>query len=541
MTSSGRRRGGIIAFFCAAVVAVVFAAAAAGDGDPQPVDFAHNVTNAPAPVAGAVFGNGPAVKTGSAICTTPRQTTPNVNTDCETSSAGPGPHNETSIAINPTDEDNLIGGANDYQLGINPGGHVSESVLSRAHVSFDGGHTWSMYPVFSNSAYQATGDPAVAFDDAGRAYYGTLGFRFVGPANAQNPDVLVSTSADEGRTWTVHRIAQGSGNEGSVGDLLDKEYVTAWGNGNAIVTYGDFRLGHKGSFGSAVIYSSVTHDGGNSWSTPQAISTPDNEAFVSVPVHTNDGRVFVAYLNTVDNTTGRDDYRVVEVSPATGAQIAGPFTVSHVIDGVDDYPFALGSPTYHDSIFRTWAAGNITSDPTTPGHLAVVWSDMRDGPATDQDPYATETNSDVIVSQSFDYGRTWSTPPTAIALDGDQWMPWGAYDPNGLLRIGTFDRSGDTANHTYNYSLATETAPGSLAFDVAPVTTERSQPTRDDRWFAATLNDAFPFATSFIGDYSNIAVFSDGSVASYWTDLRNTVSFGGRSGHGEDAYFARTP
>src|SRR5512142_971139 len=86
-----------------------------------------------------------------------------------------------------------------------------------------------MFPVFSNSAYQATGDPAVAFDAHGHAYYATLGFRFVGPLNAQNPDVLVSNSGDGGKTWNAVRVAAGSGNETSVGDLLDKEYVAAWG------------------------------------------------------------------------------------------------------------------------------------------------------------------------------------------------------------------------------------------------------------------------------------------------------------------------
>jgi hypothetical protein len=125
-----------------------------------------------APVAGAVFGSGPAVKTGTAICTTPTQTAANANTDCETTSVGP--HNETSIAVNPTDPLNIIGGANDYQLGLNPGGHVTESILSRAHVTFDGGHTWSMFPIFSSAQYQGTGDPAVAFDADGRAYYATL-------------------------------------------------------------------------------------------------------------------------------------------------------------------------------------------------------------------------------------------------------------------------------------------------------------------------------------------------------------------------------
>jgi hypothetical protein len=148
--------------------------AADGGDNVQPVDFAYNINDAPAPVAGSVFGSGSATKIGKAVCTTATSTAANVNTDCE---ALAGPHNETSIAVNPTDHNNIIGGANDYQLGINPGGHVTESVESRAHVSFDGGKTWSMYPIFGNNAYQGTGDPAVAFDADGRAYYSTLGFR----------------------------------------------------------------------------------------------------------------------------------------------------------------------------------------------------------------------------------------------------------------------------------------------------------------------------------------------------------------------------
>jgi len=187
----------------------VAALPAIAEEDPQPVDFTHNVNDAPAPVSGAVFGSAPATKTGTAICTTPTQATPNVNTDCDVNSL----HNETSIAVNPTDPSNILGGANDYQLALNPGAHVSETLLSRAHVSFDGGRTWTEYPVNSNSAYQASGDPSVAFDASGQAYYGTLGFRFVGPANAQNPDVLVSHSSDGGPrpTRRIRRTSRRSG------------------------------------------------------------------------------------------------------------------------------------------------------------------------------------------------------------------------------------------------------------------------------------------------------------------------------------------
>ena len=57
------------------------------------------------------------MKTGVAICTTATSDAANVNTDCDPTE---GPHNETSVAVNPTDPLNMIGGLNDYQLGLNP-------------------------------------------------------------------------------------------------------------------------------------------------------------------------------------------------------------------------------------------------------------------------------------------------------------------------------------------------------------------------------------------------------------------------------------
>lgn len=80
----------------------VGAAVALSDDNPQPIDVTHNVSDAPAPVADTQWANGPNVQTGTAICATPTQTTANVNTDCETN----GPHNETSIAVNPTNTQN---------------------------------------------------------------------------------------------------------------------------------------------------------------------------------------------------------------------------------------------------------------------------------------------------------------------------------------------------------------------------------------------------------------------------------------------------
>src|SRR5512143_309401 len=129
-----------------------------------------------------------------------------------------------------------------------------------------------------------------------------------------------------------------------------------------------------------------------------------------------------------------------------------------------------------------------------------------------RDPYTAVTNSDTIVSQSFDGGMTWSAP-AAIAASGDQFMPWGAYDSTGLLRIGYFDRSYDPANHAYGYTLATEKSWGSLNFKTAQLTTSLSDPTQGTRWFSGrTPNPGFPHPTTFLGDYSGIAMMPGGGA-----------------------------
>src|SRR5207237_9378028 len=144
-----------------------------------------------------------------------------------------------------------------------------------------------------------------------------------------------------------------------VGDLLDNEYVAAWGHGNAIVTFGDFRLLQKGAFSSGRIRAVVTHNGGKTWTAPTVISGSLDQAFVSTPIVTADGRIFVSFLNTsyLDPTSAdftRDDYEVVEVSPLTGAPLGAPVKVAKGFDGNCDCPSAICRPTEHDSAFRSW-------------------------------------------------------------------------------------------------------------------------------------------------------------------------------------------
>jgi hypothetical protein len=280
---------------------------------------------------------------------------------------------------------------------------------------------------------------------------------------------------------------------------------------------------------------SVTHDGGNTWTAPVRISGPSVSTygpnfyffdFFAVPTVAADGSVYVAYQSN-DNEVApayRDQYMVVKVDPMTGQPLGDPRVVSTIYDGLGyDYPINVdGRETVQDSEFRVQTSGNITADPTNAQHLAVIWSDMRDStyPLASSDPYQVKTNADIIVSQSFDGGQTWSAP-IAIKAPGDQFQPWGAYNSSGLLQIGYYDRSYDPANHQYGYTLASEKKAGSLRFTTQQVTTALSDPTKNDllAW-AVTVNPSFPNATTFMGDYSGIAPVSPTLVAALWTDMR---------------------
>ena len=539
--------GAVVALTVAAVIPVM-----AEDDVQLPVT--HQVRGLPmAGVAGTHSNGVSSFKNVSGLlCTSTTSSLANVNTDCEGR-----PHNETAIAVNPTNPLNMVSAANDYQLRLAPGGYIYETAYTRAHVTFDGGKTWAEYGIRYRS-YISTGDPGLAFDADGTVYSSTLGFLWSqGLGCCTAPDILVAHSTDGGKTWSdPSKVATGTGNFTSVSrNVLDKEAITAWGHGNAMVTWTKYNDGQHGSYISSPIMASVTHDGGKTWSTPAEISgsaafcigatggTKCNQDQGSVPVVGADGFVYVSFMNFAEpTTTGRDQYLVVRVDPTTGHRVAGPWKVSLIYDGFTDMPIAAGRPTYQDSQFRSWSFGNIASDPTTAGHLAVVWYDMRNStlPAP-ADPYAAATNSDVIVSQSWNGGVTWSAPK-ALTIARDQFQGWAAYDTDGLLRIGFFDRSYDAANHKYGYTLATESSSGSLTFAMTQLTTVLSDPTKNDRWFSGvTPNPAFPHPTTFLGDYSGIAANPAGGVVAVWTDMRESITFAGRTGADEDMFFAAAP
>ena len=109
------------------------------------------------------------------------------------------PHNETSIAVNPTNPRNAVAGANDYRMGWGTSGFFSTT---------DNGNNWYTqiipFPTLPSDAFDLAdtldggGDPAIAFDRAGVVYYVDINFNRSDDTNG----IFLSRSTNGGFTWS---------------------------------------------------------------------------------------------------------------------------------------------------------------------------------------------------------------------------------------------------------------------------------------------------------------------------------------------------
>jgi hypothetical protein len=273
-----------------------------------------------------------------------------------------------------------------------------------------------MFPLFSNSAYQATGGPGRSVRRLRPRLLGDLRLPLRRPG--QRPGTPMSssptlvTAARRGRWcgWlraAVKRPASATSSTRSTSQRGERAALLS-----PMATSGSARRARSTRRGSTARSPTTAQQ----LVHPVVISGSLDQAFEVVPVVATDGRVYVLFLNTTNLAIGCD-YEVVQVSPATGAPVTGPS---------GSRPSSTAPPTT-----RSLSAGRPTRTassapgrrPTSPPNLptrptwGVVWSDIRDSatPAP-SGPYTAKTNSHVIVSQSFDRGATWSAPNAAAAL-----------------------------------------------------------------------------------------------------------------------------
>jgi hypothetical protein len=382
------------------------------------------------------------------------------------------PQDETTIAVNPTNQRNAVGGANDYRLGWGSSGFYATT---------DGGSHWydgiKPFPTNANQArdhIDGGGDPSTAYDREGTVYYNDLHFM----RENDESGIFVARSTNGGFTWSRPCVPAGStdanarcGGNGDVrrpGDGVvnytpdndnslngsvpanDKNYMTTGPRPTGVlptcfapITKTAIPAGNPGCpteiigpdrlyvtwtifFGSlAQIYFSYSDDRAYSWSTPKVIngSAPfcqfgvlnncDSNQFSVPTVNATTGYLWVAFENF--NTPDENQYLVVRSNDG-GATFTGPFFVSVVFDL--NYPRSGSNRT--DCTARGQGGRSVLSNScfrvNSGGNIVA---DRRGGDFADdlylvfsdnRNGSRVESNTDVFFFTSKNGGATWVGP-----------------------------------------------------------------------------------------------------------------------------------
>jgi len=413
--------------------------------------------------------------------------------------------NETPLAVNPANPQNMITGNNDWNYNDGCG----------VNASFDGGRTWT--PTLPNGfipgitqftndptvpgtgPYDFGGDPAVGFSpDGNTAYFTCFGYR------GKSVALWLSRSTDGGRTWTAggpdHPLTlvsafQGEGKaRGSNGQFPDHESITVGNDGTIYVPWAHF----TGFSSHSPIFIAVSHDGGNSFDLPVKVSSgsirSDQDARVVVDPAT--GYAYLTFDNSVQG--GKGTAMFVSVSTDHGATWSKSFRFGTFQNPVCLYPpycFNIsGAP------FRAPGSYPVPAfDPTT-RRLYVAYTDIEGGAAQ------------VFLTSAVVADITqWSTPAIVAPAAGDRInVELSVEAGSGRLDMMTNDR-GYSGNTLFDVSYLTS-ADGGRTWTTTRVTKTSWDPSAYGVPCSSCPNGIRPF----IGDYDGI-VSLPGGAAMTWT------------------------
>jgi hypothetical protein len=479
---------------------------------------------------------------------------------------------EEVVAINPTNQFNVIVGQNDSRLGYNHCGF---------DWSADGGRTWGdqtppFYELVLGDGHvaDACSDPSVTFDSKGNAYIGGLLFDINAAANAM---VVAKSNAGIGGAF-FHSPAPGpfqqySGmplgivaNDNDVNILNDKGLMVADANAGspkADTLYFVWTRFNDAKGDSPIVFSQST-DSGATWSTGVEISgrnstlctTGSGETDKNAcdqdqgpdPVVGADGTVYVAFSNANNSETTFQQYLVVSCPPTADCGDVSHWRLpTRITDDFANQPTGPDPTTGCESGDQCLPPNGYRLDDATVGSLSVdrngvlyfVWSDFRNGgancaPSGKVTNAAPPCDNDVFYTVSADHGVTWGAAvdvtPAATFGPSAQWQSWGAVTPNGrVLWIAYYDRSYGNCERTgcNDITLARVDAPALTA----PALAYRRLTTASMPNLTPANN---PAQAGFLGDYMWVTADQRGRPYVVWSDTR-----GLDGAVEEDVYFAK--
>jgi BNR repeat protein len=406
--------------------------------------------------------------------------------------------NETPLAVNPANPSNMITGNNDWNYNDGCG----------VNTTFDGGKTWTPtlpdgflpgITKFTNDpavpgdgAYDAGGDPTIAFSPDGRiAYYVCQSFNFTSPYQIA---LLLNRSYDGGRTWQHHNLTlvstfNGNGvSKGSNGQFPDHEnlHVDAT-NGYVYVTWAQF----DGQSGHSPVMVAVSRDHGDSFTLTQVTAGNVRNNQDQRIVTDQDGNAYLTFDNGIQGGKGTALYAA---KSADGGQTwSAPVQFATLTNPVCVFP-----PYCFNISGGGFRAGGTYPAPAfdaTRNRLDVLVADIR-GQYADQYLYSLNP-----ATLNVDFTTT------IPGVRGDRFEGELSAAPNGRLDVSFYDR-GYSGNQLVDLTYATS-ADGGHTWRLARVTPQGFDPST---WGVPSGSGFRPF----IGDYNGIVSTND-HAAMVWT------------------------
>jgi hypothetical protein len=470
---------------------------------------------------------------------------PDVTVNQDTAGA---PQNETAIAVNPNNPNDVLAGANDYvsrtwscTIAGTPCSALGDA-YSGTYFSHDGGQTWccgssdpnhlgTLIPGverLTGGQYDAGGDPSVAWDTHGNAYYAGLGFDRAAAPNT----VTVNRGTFDGSgnlSWSAPTFINQTT---SPSTLNDKEWIAVDDNpaspfrDRIYVTWTRFLFNaHDGKYTQSPIFFASSSDGGATFTTPKSIAGNVLYSQGSHPVVGPDGSLYVFWDGSrrhdeLDSTWmaksidgGATWQKPVQISPLNEIDELGD-----TLFRVNSYPDAAAAP--NGDLYVTWATD------TADGSVAV-WSKSTDGGSTWTEParvFPAGARQPIGYPVTQPSGGTLAAPDPAgpvedvfpavavspggkavfSAFRGDVVSPWqtcAASNPSPESRINCL-QLGDYVNNTR------------IDYWITDGTTTRVVSTHP-------INTRNGFGGAFFGDYTDMAYGSNGALHAFWTDSNN--------------------
>src|SRR5438094_139733 len=503
-----------------------------------------------------------------------------------------GRQNEPAVAIDPRDTNVILGSSNDYCGVYQPFGSPTPSAIGPIWLGYyrsqNGGasFTSSLVPGYpgDTSPYAAlaqirtasSGDPVIAWDNHGRAFFGSESsddpagtkktFGDVWVATFDNPAGEGGATINDGKRFVGSElVARGSSAPNLLGKFNDKTAIEADRSGSSCDAIVYFAYSRFTGNGGVAIYFSRSTDQGATWSSPKKLSSASDVQFPDISV-TGNGHVYVTWRTFMAKKHDTDSVQITK-SVDCGATFAPSTTIATFVpnDAVDiadpqaippqsprDDPRGEEGATASGSLardcgdfrdhclsgytfFRRDTQVRSTADPRGSDELIyVVYDATKGSEVATGSSYGT--NSPGTAGQAATYffrynGATGAaTTPKIIDAEatGHQVFPDISVDAGVLFAIWWDSRNdpsysvtrpiGNSASGATNASLDVYSSKSTNRGDTwttgAILTTVRSNPN-----YEQFDNRAVPFA----GDY--LWVSNVGSTAyAVWTDCRNTVS-----------------